>query len=173
MTVSGGVHPDVAEARRLIRSLGSELSAAVPESGNAEYAAFVSRVGRRSVRFRASKLTPAKVGAFVATWRRADDGSTEPFASEGGADLLVITVREEPHFGLFAFPRAALIRHGIVSVDGRGGKRGFRVYPPWSETGNRQAQRTQEWQCHYFLGLDDGNRVDMRRAQLLLKDLQN
>ncbi|MGF6888479.1 hypothetical protein ABIA39_007694 [Nocardia sp. GAS34] len=63
--VSAGVHPDVAEARHLVRRLGLELSDAVPETENAEYGAFVSRVGRGSVRFRVGKLTPAKVGQFV------------------------------------------------------------------------------------------------------------
>ena len=53
--------------------------------------------------------------------------------------------------GHFAFPTSALVKHGIVSVKGSGGKRGFRVYPPWSEVSNRQAIKTQHWQCSYFI----------------------
>jgi hypothetical protein len=49
------------------------------------------------------------------------------------------------------FPKAALIGHGIASTTGRGGKRGFRLYPTWSVTTNLQAQRTQRWQSDYFL----------------------
>ncbi|MEV0029640.1 hypothetical protein [Nocardia sp. NPDC050793] len=63
--MSIGVHPDVAEARLLFDRLGLEFSAAVPETENAAYGAFVSSVGRGSVRFRVGKLTPAKVGLFV------------------------------------------------------------------------------------------------------------
>ncbi|WP_431950700.1 MepB family protein [Nocardia lijiangensis] len=142
-----------------------EISAAVPETENAEYGAFVSSVGRGSVRFRVGKLTPAKVGLFVTVWTRATDGSTEPLAAEDGIDLLVITVREGQRFGQFVFPKAALIEHGIVSVAGRGGKRGFRVYPPWSATQNRQAMRSQKWQCDYFLELDDTRQVDLQKAR--------
>ncbi|WP_446222139.1 MepB family protein [Nocardia sp. IBHARD005] len=148
------LHPDVVEARILISDLGLEISPAVPEADNAEYGAFVSSVGRGSVRFRVGKQTPTKVGLFVSVWRRAEDGSTEPFAAEGGADLLVITARAEPRFGQFVFPKSALVEHGIVSVAGHGGKRGFRVYPPWSTAENKQARRSQEWQCGYFLDLE-------------------
>ncbi|WP_067844106.1 MepB family protein [Nocardia lijiangensis] len=161
------MHPDVAEARLLFSHLGLEISAAVPETENAEYGAFVSSVGRGSVRFRVGKLTPTKVGLFVTVWKRAADGSTEPLAAEDSIDLLVITAREGRHFGQFVFPKAALVEHGIVSVAGRGGKRGFRVYPPWSATQNRQAMRSQKWQCDYFLELDDGEKVDLQRAQRL------
>ncbi|MET8778959.1 MepB family protein [Nocardia sp. NPDC004654] len=161
------MHPDVAEARLLLDSLGLAFAAALPETENAEYGAFVSRVGRGSIRFRVGKLTPTKVGLFVTVWRRAADGSTEPLAAEDGVDLLVITAREEQRFGQFVFPKAALVEHGVVSVAGRGGKRGFRVYPPWSATQNRQAMRSQKWQCDFFLELDDGEKVDLRRAQRL------
>ncbi|MEV0540838.1 MepB family protein [Nocardia salmonicida] len=149
------VHPDVAEARNLISALGLHISAAVPEVDNAEYGAVVSNVGGGSVRFRVGKQTPTKVGLFVSVWRRAEDGSTEPFAAEDGVDLLVITARTGPRFGQFVFPTSALVEHGIVSVAGRGGKRGFRVYPPWSQTANAQARRSQKWQCGYFLDLEE------------------
>lgn len=165
--VSVGVHPDVTAARHLFSGLGSGLSALVPEPENAEYGAFVSHVGRGTVRFRVGKLTPTKVGLFVTVWKRASDGSTEPYAAEDGIDLLAITVREGQHFGQFAFPEAALVEHGIVSVAGRGGKRGFRVYPPWSVTQNGQAARSQKWQCDYFLALDDIGAVDMQKARSL------
>ncbi|WP_460699466.1 MepB family protein [Nocardia thraciensis] len=157
----------MAEARRLVGRLGLALSAAIAETDNADYGAYVSSVGRGSVRFRVGKPTPAKVGLFVTVWRRAGDGSTEPFTSEEGVDLLVITAREGWRFGQFVFPKTALVEHGIVSVAGHGGKRGFRVYPPWSVTGNRQARRSQTWQCDYFLDLDDGHDPDLPRAHRL------
>lgn len=158
------MHPDVAEARNLISALGLHISAAVPEVDNAEYGAVVSNVGGGSVRFRVGKQTPTKVGLFVSVWRRAEDGSTEPFAAEDGVDLLVITARTGPRIGQFVFPTSALVEHGIVSVAGRGGKRGFRVYPPWSQAANAQARRSQKWQCDYFLDLE---RMDSPTARNL------
>ncbi|MFE1593123.1 MepB family protein [Nocardia sp. NPDC058705] len=160
------VHPDVVTARNLIDVLGLDISAAIPDSENAEYGAFVSVVGRGSVRFRVGKLTPTKVGSFVSVWQRAADGSTVPFAAESGADLLVITVREGAHCGQFVFPRNALAEHGIMSVAGCGGKRGFRVYPPWSAAQNSQARNSQKWQCGYFLDLD-GENIDLSLARNL------
>lgn len=147
-------HADLLEARA---RLGLDTSALVPEAENADYGACVSRVGHRAVRYRVGKSTPTKVGLFVSVWRRAEDGSTAPFAAEDRVDLLVITVREESHFGQFVIPRSALVEHGIVSVAGHGGKRGFRLYPPWSMTANKQAQKTQKWQSAYFLDLENAD----------------
>lgn len=163
------MHPDVVEAHNLITVLGLDISAAVPEAENADYGAFVSGIGRSAVRFRVGKQTPTKVGLFVSVWRRAQDGSTEPFAAEDCADLLVITARAGPRSGQFVFPTSALVEHGIVSVAGRGGKRGFRVYPPWSMAANKQARRSQEWQCGYFLDLD---KIDPRAARALYEPVR-
>ncbi|MFC9473488.1 MepB family protein [Nocardia sp. NPDC056952] len=161
-------HPDLLAARNLIASLGLDMSATVPETQNAEYGAFVAEAGCGSVRFRVGKRTPAKPGLFVTVWQRAQDGSTEPFAVEDGVDLLVITVREESRAGQFVFPRSALVEHGIVSVAGRGGKRGFRLYPPWSATRNKQAQKSQRWQSAYFLDLEN---IDRQRARHLYEPI--
>ncbi|MFD3701840.1 MepB family protein [Nocardia sp. NPDC058658] len=164
------MHPDLIAARDLIDVLGLDLSAAIPEPDNAEYGAFVSEVGCGSVRLRVGKLTPTKVGLFVSVWQRAADGSTVPFAAENNPDLLVITVREGTRFGQFVFPRNALVDHGIVSVAGRGGKRGFRVYPPWSATQNNQARNSQNWQCAFFLNLDSEN-IDLPLARNFYGDV--
>jgi hypothetical protein len=148
------IHPDVAEAHRLMELLGRECSSPCPEAENAEYGAAVATNGKALVRFRVGKLTPSKVGLFVAVWQRSIDGGTEPFPADhpsaDDADTLVVSVREDGNFGHFVFPTVALIKHGIVSVKGKGGKRGFRVYPPWSPTSNRQARMTQEWQSEFF-----------------------
>ncbi|WP_342778286.1 MepB family protein [Streptomyces botrytidirepellens] len=64
-------------------------------------------------------------------------------------------------------PRDVLCEHGIVSRGGSGGKRGFRVYPPWVTTTNRQASRTQAWQTKYFLDFTGDGSVDMARARVL------
>lgn len=65
------------------------------------------------------------------------------------------------------FPREVLCRRGIVSRAGSGSKRGFRVYPPWVTTTNRQASSAQAWQTHHFLPLGDGEPVDAARARAL------
>ena len=159
------VHPDlVAVNQSVFHLLDAPPSAPIEEPDNAEYGAFTFTVGDRRVRSRAAKLTPTKVGLFVTVWRRAPDGSTQPFTAEDAPDLLLITVREGSQFGHFVFPRSALVEHNIVSKDGTGGKRGFRVYPPWSATVNAQATRTQAWQVRYFLDL---NAVDLDRARSL------
>lgn len=149
------LHPDVEEAIRVIDRLGVKSLAAALEADNAEYGAAVASHGQASIRFRVGKLTPSKVGLFVAVWRRSAKGSTEPFPADENVEKLVITVREGTNFGHFVFPKSALIKHGIVSVNGEGGKRGFRVYPPWSGTSNRQATLSQQWQCEYFVHSGD------------------
>ena len=163
------IHPEVSGAVALLGSLGGHpepASAEVDnEIDNADYGAAVARIGSLRLRFRVARVTPRKVGLFVAVWRRSPTGSTEPFPADD-ADHLVILTREGQHTGQFVFPRSALQRHGIVSVAEHGGKRGFRVYPPWSRTDNAQAIRTQAWQGAFFL--DTGNGVDLERLRELL-----
>ncbi len=158
------VHPDVAMVMRVLGGLGLVCSPAIVEADNAEYGAAISAIGRSPGRFRVGKLTPTKVGLFVTVWRRSLGGSTEPLPAEECIDVLVVCVREDSRFGAFAFPKAALVKHGVVSVGGAGGKRGFRVYPPWSATTNRQAKKSQQWQCSYFFEMADGSAIDAQRA---------
>ncbi|WP_426995975.1 MepB family protein [Pseudarthrobacter sp. N5] len=164
VVVSVVLHPDVAVAIEVCDRLGAGRLAVAPEPDNAEYGAVVSVTGE--TRFRAGKLTPTKVGLFVTVWRRASDGSTEPLSAEDGSQSLVIAVREGDNFGLFVLPKSALVERGIVAISGVGGKRGFRVYPPWSATENPQAKRSQKWQCRFFLDLGDWD-VDLQRARRL------
>ena len=159
------IHPDVSGAVALFGSVGADSEPAAAEIDNADYGAAVARVGPRRLRFRVARVTPRKVGLFVAVWRRSPTGSTEPFPVDD-VDLLVILTREGRHAGQFVFPRSALQSHGIGSVAGHGGKRGFRVYPPWSLTDNAQAIRTQSWQGAFFLDTSDG--VDLERLRALL-----
>jgi hypothetical protein len=43
-----------------------------------------------------------------------------------------------------------LIEKGIITHLDKEGKRGFRIYPPWDVTTNKQAQKNQIWQSNYF-----------------------
>ncbi|WP_228001945.1 MepB family protein [Nocardia australiensis] len=152
---------------RLFESGGFTCSAPVPEPESAEYGACGFTVDGRSVRFRVGKTTPTKVGQFVTVWQRRADGPIRPFDRSDGVALFVISTRTEGHFGQFVFPCQALCSKDIVSVDGSGGKRGFRCYPPWVETTNRQAHAAQAWQLEFFLHLPENGRVDIARARQL------
>ncbi|WP_328880426.1 MepB family protein [Streptomyces sp. NBC_00299] len=124
-------HSDLAAAKEFVYDpCGFTCSQPVPEPESAEYAAHAFTLDGLSVRFRAARTTPTKVGQFV-------------------------------------FAKDVLRRRGVVSVDGSGGKRAFRVYPPWVTTTNRQATSTQAWQLDHFLPLDQAGPVDSARARKL------
>jgi len=163
-----GLHDDLLAAKTLAYDpSGFRCSPPVPEPESAEYAAHGFTIDGLSVRFRVAKTTPTKVGQFVTVWRRSAEGPIRPFDTEDGIDLFVISSRDSGHFGQFVFPRDVLCERGIVSRGGSGGKRGFRVYPPWVTTANRQASRTQAWQTKYFLDFTGGGSVDMARTRAL------
>lgn len=161
-------HSDLLAAKELVYDpCGFSCSQPVPESESAEYAAHGFTLDGRSVRFRAAKTTPTKVGQFVTVWKRSPGGPIQPFDVSDPVDLFVISSHDGDHFGQFVFPVDVLRRRGVVSVDGAGGKRAFRVYPPWVTTASRQAGSTQAWQLEHFLHLDQGGPVDSARAQEL------
>ena len=161
--MSEAFHADIVAVTELLARICITCPDLAPEPDNAEYGAAIADAA--GLRFRVGKVTPRKVGMFVTVWRRAANGSTEPLPDADGVQTLLVTVREGDRFGLFAFPRSALRTHGITSIAGAGGKRGFRVYPPWSATANVQAKRSQAWQGAYFLGLDSPAGVDVLRAE--------
>ncbi|MFD7527511.1 MepB family protein [Streptomyces sp. NPDC059849] len=178
------LHPDLLAAKALVYDpSGLVCSRPVPEAESAEYGAHEFTVDGSAVRFRVARTTPTKVGQFVTVWKRsADGGPIRPFDSGDPVDLFVISTRDTGGaggaagavagaggFGQFVFPRAVLRERDIVSTDGVGGKRGFRVYPPWVTTTNRQAGRTQEWQVEYFLPVPDGEPADPDRCRALYR----
>ncbi|MHA7304787.1 MepB family protein [Arthrobacter sp. TMN-49] len=123
-----------------------------PES--AEYAAHRLTLGGRQALFRVAKTTPTKVGQFVTLWQRSVEGPIRPFDMDDGVELFVVQGASGAGPGQFVFPARALARHGVVSVEGKGGKRAIRVYAPDVLTTNAQARSTQKWQCTYFLPHD-------------------
>jgi hypothetical protein len=146
---------DVLAVLHLLRASHRQCSEIAADATNADYGAQLLTIDGLTARLRIGRVTPRKVGLFVAVWERAEDGSTRPFAAEGNTDVLLVIVRDGARLGLFAFPREALREHGILSVAGEGGKRGFRLYPPWSEASSAQARRTQHWQQRYFETISD------------------
>ncbi|MEU4352936.1 MepB family protein [Streptomyces sp. NPDC023838] len=163
-----GLHGDLLAAKELVYDpSGFVCTPPVPEPESAQYAAHAFTLDGLSVRFRVGKTTPTKVGQFVTVWQRSVEGPIRPFDAEDGVDLFVISSRDSGRFGQFVFPREVLCERGVVSQAGVGGKRGFRVYPPWVTTPSRQAGSTQAWQGEYFLPLDEGRPLVAARVQAL------
>ncbi|MGW7057202.1 MepB family protein [Streptomyces sp. NPDC054904] len=163
-----GLHDDLVEAKsRVYDPAGFTCSQPMSEPEGAEYAAHGFTLDGLSVGFRAARTTPTKVGQFVTVWKRSEEGPIRPFDADDGVDLVVISSRDGGRFGQFVFPREVLCERGVMSRDGIGGKRGFRVYPPWVTTSNRQAGNTQTWQVDHFLDLGQAGSVDMERAHTL------
>jgi hypothetical protein len=142
------------EALELWRSAGVACADAAAEPESAEYAAHTLTLGGRPAVFRAAKTTPTKAGQFVTLWQRSAEGPIRPFDTHDGVALFAIQAGTGAGLGQFVFPRDELVRRGVVSIDGKGGKRAMRVYPPDVATTSAQARRTQEWQCRHFLPLD-------------------
>ncbi|WP_405713037.1 MULTISPECIES: MepB family protein [unclassified Streptomyces] len=165
------LHADLLAAKALVYDpSGLVCTRPVPEAESAEYAAHEFTVDGSAVRFRVARTTPTKAGQFVTVWKRsAGGGPIRPYDSGDPVDLFVISTRDADGFGQFVFPRAVLRERDIVSTDGAGGKRAFRVYPPWVTTTSRQAGRTQEWQVEYFLPVPDGGAADPERCRALYR----
>ncbi|WP_208828281.1 MepB family protein [Streptomyces ficellus] len=147
---------------------GLTCSQPVPEAESAEYGACAFTLDGLAVRFRVARTTPTKAGQFVTVWRRSTGGPIQPFDAADPVDLFVVSTRQGERFGQFVFPREVLRERGVVSTDGCGGKRAFRVYPPWVVTTSGQARRTQAWQVEHFLHLPEDEPVDVTRLRALL-----
>ncbi|GAC79081.1 hypothetical protein SAMN04488550_3857 [Gordonia malaquae] len=126
-----------------------------PDTSNIDYAGRIARVGREVWRVRTARITPTKPGAFVAVWRRAADGGTEPFPSDEPITGLLVFVEDGDHEGVFAFTLNDLERLKITASPTSPGKRGFRVYPEWVDGLNPQATRTQRAQAAAFIARHD------------------
>jgi hypothetical protein len=137
------------------------------ESESTEYGACTFSINGLSVRYRLAKITPTKIGQFVTLWRRNSKGITQPFESTDELDLAVISTRYRERLGQFVFPKTVLLAKGIISGPQKEGKRGFRVYPPWNITTNKQAQKTQEWQLAYFFEIKNEGIIELQRAKAL------
>ncbi|MFC9243963.1 MepB family protein [Streptomyces sp. NPDC057136] len=163
-----GIPGDLLVTKELVYDpSGFTCSQPVPEAESAEYGACEFTLDDFSVRFRVAKTTPTKVGQFVTVWKRSASGPIQPFDAEDPVDLFVISTREGQRFGQFVFPRDVLCERDIVAMNGSGGKRAFRVYPPWVTTTSGQARNTQTWQLNHFLRLPEHEPIDTARARAL------
>ncbi|GAA4366788.1 MepB family protein [Paeniglutamicibacter cryotolerans] len=134
----------------------------------ARYAAHSIRLGGLAWAYRQALVTPKKAGAFVTLWRRSESGPIRPLLASDGLDGALIHLVDALGSGLFVLPFEALERHGIATVPGREGKRGFRIYAPWTPCPGNQARRTRDWQREYFLEAEKSGLLNQGRLKTLL-----
>lgn len=130
------------------------------DNESTEYEALSFILNDKIVKFRKGKITPTKPGFFVTLWKRAN-GITQPHHIDDALDFFAITVRDNVGFGQFIFPKRILLQQRIISSKSQEGKRGIRLYPPWVNTLNKQAKRSQIWQCKYFIHFDINNTIKL------------
>lgn len=139
------------------------------EAESEEYGAFTFEMNGIRIKFRIGKITPTKVGQFVTLWKRIGDGVILPHDLDDSIDLFIVSARKGENFGQFVFPKTILFEKGIVSKEGKGGKRAMRIYPPWDITDSRQANKTQAWQLMYFFEIHPTNNIDVDKVQKLFQ----
>jgi hypothetical protein len=162
------IHQDFFDAKnRIYNPCEITCSQPIMEKESVEYGACTFKLNDFSVRFGVSKITPTKIGQFVTLWKRIGNNPIQPYDISDPFDFFIISTRKDDCFGQFIFPKSVLCEHDVVSVNGKGGKRAMRVYPPWDKELNRQAQKTQKWQLEYFLDVSQDKEIDRARAQML------
>lgn len=138
------------------------------EAESAEYGACRFEIEGRSIAFRVAKTTPTKVGQFVTVWKRPDATSEiAPLDTADGISSVIIAAFNADHRGIFVFNAQELVRRGVMSVAGKGGKRAIRVYAPWVHPDSKQAIQTRRWQSDLFVLLQPQASFDAD----LLRDL--
>ncbi|EHL29979.1 MepB family protein [Legionella drancourtii] len=164
------MHQELVEvSNRVYTPLGFKCSQPAIEPESAEYCAYSFELNNFSVRFRVAKITPTKIGQFVTVWKRLKKGPIQPYDSTDSLDFFIINTRKEDRFGQFIFPKSVLCQHDVLSINGEGGKRAIRVYPPWDVAVNKQAKKTQKWQLEYFLEIPKNSEIDLTRAKFLYR----
>ncbi len=165
------VHKELLHAYQLLyHPLKIACSWPIAEPESTEYVAHSFQLNGLAVAFRCAKITPKKIGAFVTLWKRINKGPIQPWDASDNLDLFIVSVRRDQYLGHFIFTKDALLKHGILSQNGKGGKRAIRVYPPWDKPTSAQAQKTQTWQLSYFLKIpEDSHSIDFKLCQKLYR----
>ncbi|WP_445721936.1 MepB family protein [Flavobacterium sp.] len=138
------------------------------EKESKEYGACRFLLNNLNIVYRNAKTTPTKRGQFVTFWKRNNKGPIEPLHENDLIDFYVVNVQLEDKMGQFVFPKAILIEKGIISTDTKEGKRAFRVYPNWDIANNKQAEKSQKWQLHYFYKIKP--LTDLKKASELYNE---
>lgn len=145
-----------------------KISNLTPENECEEYAGFNFQMEKLNFKFRKTKITPKKVGQFVSLWKRDAQNQTKPYDENDNFDFYIFASEQNDNFGFFIFSKSLLIEKNILSTKLKEGKRGFRLYPPWTKTENQQAAKTQSWQTKYFIefGKDENKNINVLNAIL-------
>ena len=171
LTHLDSIHSDLKLVKELVYDkCGFDLTNLKQNTESKEYGACSFELDEKKIQQRVSKITPTKTGQFVTIWKRNSNGITEPFDDSDDFDLVIITSRNGNNFGQFIFPKSVLADKGIITRNGKEGKRGIRVYPPWDNATNKQAEKTQNWQTNYFLTIKNDNSTDLDLMRKLLID---
>ena len=144
----------------LYNECGFQLQNLIWNFESTNYGACSFELNNKLIQYRVAKITPTKIGQFVAIWKRNSEGITAPFDVADSLDFMIISVRDSENFGQFIFPKSVLVSKGIISQNEKGGKRGIRVYAPWDKPENKQAIKTQAWQINYFVEIRENSPVD-------------
>ncbi|PWK30136.1 MepB family protein [Pseudomonas sp. OV226] len=138
------------------------------ELESTEYGACRLGLDHQGVVFRVAKTTPTKIGQFVTLWKRPTSTSEiAPFDTGDGVAFVVVSVADDTLRGQFVFDQKILVAKGVMSIDGNGGKRAIRVYPPWARPVAKQAIKTQQWQLKYFVALEQNGSADAEQVRRL------
>jgi len=135
----------------LTNTPSSEITGFIIEKESLKYKACSFKLKEEQIICRHAHITPKKIGQFVTFWKRNLAKQTQPFSESDTFDYFFIVTEKATNVGYFKFPKQVLIEKGIISSQHNAGKRGFRVYPPWDITINKQALNTQKWQLNYFI----------------------
>jgi hypothetical protein len=137
------------------------------EIESSDYNACSFEMNEKFVRYRQAKITPTKIGQFVTLWKRKGKKPIQPFDSSDLVDLIVVTVKAKNRFGQFVFPKSVLVKQGVFSINGKGGRRALRVYPPWDKAQSKQAAKTQKWQLEFFTEISNKKSLNVQNLNAL------
>jgi hypothetical protein len=170
LAIINSFHSDLQVAIELVYDkCGFDMTDPELNSESLEYGACSFGLNGKIIQHRVSKITPTKTGQFVSIWKRNENGITEPFDMSDKMDFIIITSKSVDKLGQFIFPKSVLADKGIITANGKEGKRGIRVYPPWDITTSKQAETTQAWQSKYFLTIKNDHLGTIDLAKQLLK----
>lgn len=155
---------------RIFQPLKTVLTNFTLSRESTEYDACSFNLGENKILYRQGKITPSKTGQFVTIWKRDQHGITVPYHIGDDIQSIIIAVNKNRYSGYFIFPTSILADKGILSHNGKDGKRGIRIYPPWDAVSNRMAEKTRGWQSNYFLSAREP--IQLHKAKQLLQNLK-
>lgn len=137
----------------LVKYFNKPIKNIVYEKENREYNSTQFNLDELLFKYREARITPTKLGMFVTFYKRNKSNITIPYDVTDTVDFLVIGIKNSANFGCFIFTKKILLEKDIMSKNNIGGKRGFRVYPPFEKVTSTQAIKTQSWQVEYYKDL--------------------